>query len=100
MTLNDGLDAVTVAIAEIKSIADLPGVNAIPYVATVSSALGAIGALIEAGRDITPLVSKLIDTFNGDEPSAAEIAELNAMIEQAHVEIQKPLPPAEPGEEE
>lgn len=101
MTLQEILSVGVDTLTRVKLIADLPGVNALPYAATVSSAISLVLAAYETGKDVEKYVDKLRKTFSGDgAPTAAEMAELEAEIEALTREVMAPLPPREEGEPE
>ena len=94
------LDAVNSALTVIKTVANTPGVSAIPYVATVSSAISALQTAYAVGKDITPYVLAIKDTFTGDVPTQAQLDALDAKIAELETLVDEPLPPAETGEPE
>lgn len=82
----------------IKSVADTPGINMIPYVSTISGIIGTVHMAYEAGKNITPYVEAIKQTFDKGAPSEGEIAALDARIAALDAEINAPLPPKEDGE--
>lgn len=97
--LNSVLDAVSSALRVIKTVADTPGLNIIPYVATASSAISALQMAVSVGQNIVPYVTAIRDTFSGDGvPSQAQLDSLDAKIAELEAKIQAPLPPKEDGE--
>ena len=94
------LDAVEAALNVIKTVAETPGVNALPYVSTVASAVTAIQAGIKIGANVAPYVVALADTFSGGKPSQDQLDTLDAKIAELRAKLQAPLPPVEAGEPE
>lgn len=92
------LEAVSTALGVIKTIADTPGLNVLPYVSVVSSAIGAIQAAAGVGINVIPYVQKLQATFAGGTPSQADIDDLQRQIEELESLVDAALPPKEPGE--
>src|SRR5688572_12257922 len=99
-TLDNVLDAVGTALGVIKSLADTPGVNLLPYVSTVSSAISVAQLAIGQGKNIASLVTSLKDTFSGGVPTQEQLDALDARIAAARAKLQAPLPPKEEGEED
>lgn len=97
-SLNQVLDAVDMALGVIKTVADTPGVNLLPYAAVVSSSVSAIKAAETAGRNIAPYVMALSDTFSGGVPTLEQIAALDAKIIELDALVEAPLPPKEENE--
>jgi len=101
MDWEKALDAVNQALTVIKTIADTPGVNMLPYVSTLSGAIGAIQAAASVGKNILPYVEAIKDTFDKDHPpTAADMAALDLKIAALEAEVYKPLGPPEEGEED
>ena len=100
--LNEVLTTVDGVLTVLKTVANIPGVNMIPYVAVASSAITALQAAVSAGRNIAPYVSAIAGTFGDGSkvPTLAEVAALDDKIVELEAEVQKPLPPAEEGEED
>lgn len=100
--LTQVLDAIDNALGVLKTIADTPGVSMIPYVGTVSGAIGALRTAYSVGKNITPYVTAIADTFKGDGsiPTQAQLDALDAKIAELEAKVDAPLPPAEPGEPE
>lgn len=98
VTINDVLTAVDTALTVIKTIAETPGVNMLPYAGLVSSAITAIQAAERLSINIAPYVIALKDTFSGGVPSQADMDALDQKIALLNAEINAALPPAEPGE--
>ncbi len=95
------LDAVSNAAGVLKTVAETPGVNMIPYATTVSTAIGALQAAYEAGKNIAPYVEAIAGTFSGEGiPSEDDIAALDAKIAALEAKVAAPLPPREEGEPE
>lgn len=100
MNLNSILDAVGTALGTIKTAADLPGINLIPYVSTVSSVISVAQVALSQGKNIANLVTDLKDTFSGGLPTDAQREALDARIAAARAKLHAPLPPKEAGEED
>lgn len=100
VTLDEVLTTIDGVLTVMKTVANTPGVNMIPYVAVASSAISAMQAALSIGRNIKPYVDAVASTFgNGSKvPTEAEVAALDAKIAELEAEVQKPLPPAEEGE--
>lgn len=96
--LADVLNAVNGALSVLRTLADTPGVSLIPYVSTISSALGALQAAVNAGRNIAPYVLAISSTFSGTIPTQAELDALDAKILELDAQVDVPLPPKEEGE--
>jgi hypothetical protein len=92
------LDAVSSALTVIKTVADTPGINIIPYAATISSAIAALQTAYTVGKNITPYIVAIKDTFTGGVPTEAELAALDAKIADLEAKADAPLPPKEDGE--
>lgn len=93
------LDAIDTAMGVIKNIADTPGVNLIPYVSTLSGVIGTVHAAYNAGKNITPYIQAISDTFSKPGvPTEADMAALDAKIADLEAQVQAPLPPKEDGE--
>lgn len=100
MSMQSVLDAVGTALGVIKSLADTPGVNLLPYVNTVSSVIGVAQIALGQGKNIANLVADLKETFDGGVPTPEQIAALDARIAAARAKLHAPLPPKEEGEED
>jgi len=94
------LGAIIGALDTIKMLADTPGVNLIPYATIVSAAAGAIKAGIAAGVNVAPYVDAIKKTFDGDQPTQAEMDALDAKISDLEAKVQAAPPPADVGEPE
>lgn len=94
------LDAFENVAGVVKTIADTPGVNLIPYATTVSSAIGTIQVAVKLGRDVSTQVEALRDTFADGVPSQDKLDALDARIAELRGKIHAPLPPKEAGEED
>lgn len=93
------LEAVDSIMVKIKSVADIPGINLLPYVSTASSVIGAVHMAYTAGKDITPYITAIQDTFSTPRtPSTDDLAALDAKIAALEAQVQAPLPPKEDGE--
>jgi len=98
--LTQVLAGIDQALSVVKTIADTPGINMLPYVNTISGVIGAIQFAEQAGQDVLPYIQKLQATFSGNVPTEADLASLMADIQAMSAQIQRPLPPADPGEPE
>lgn len=99
MDIREILEAVDLAMTKVKTIADLPGVNMLPYVSTLSGVIGATHAAYVAGKSIEPYVTAITDTFGKDGvPTESDMAALDAKIAELEAKVQAPLPPKEEGE--
>lgn len=95
------LEAIDKAMAVVKTIADTPGVNLIPYVSTLSGVIGTVHMAYTAGENIEPFIQALSDTFTKPgTPTPADMAALDAKIAALEAQIDAPLPPKEDGEPE
>lgn len=98
-TIQDVLEAIDKAMSVVKTVADTPGVNLLPYVSTLSGVIGTIHAAYSAGKNIEPFIHALSDTFTKPGvPSEADMAALDAKIAELEAKIDAPLPPKEDGE--
>ena len=98
--INTILDAINSALSVVKSVADTPGINLIPYVSTVSSIIGALQTAEELGKDIMPYITALKDSIGGAVTTQAEVDALDAQIAALRARVEADLPPIEPGEPE
>ena len=94
------LDAFGNVASVVKTIADTPGVNLLPYATTVSSAVSAIQAGIRLGENVTTQVNALRDTFANGIPPQDKLDALDAKIATLRAKIHAPLPEKEEGEED
>ena|SRR6478672_10196116 len=92
------LSALDTALGAIKTATDLPGVNLIPYVSTVSSVVSLAQLALSQRQNITNLVTDLQETFAGGLPTTAQLAALDARIAAARGKLHAPLPAPEEGE--
>jgi len=100
MDIHALLDAFGNVASVVKTIADTPGINMIPYASTVSSAVSAIQAGIRLGENVTTQINALRDTFANGVPTKAQLDALDARIETLRAKIHSPLPEKEEGEED
>lgn len=96
--ITDVLDAVSSALSVIKTVADTPGISLIPYVSTISGAISALQAAYAVGKNITPYITAMKKTFDGDVPTPLELAALDAEILRLEAKVQTSLPPPDEGE--
>ena len=94
------LDAFGNVASVVKTIADTPGVNLLPYASTVSSAVSTIQAGLKLGLDVSSHIIALKDTFANGIPSQDELTALDVKIVTLRAKIHAPLPPKEEGEED
>jgi hypothetical protein len=92
------LDTVNTVLNTLKTISNLPGVNMIPYVSTVSGAISAIQAAAAIGINIAPYLTALKDTFSGKTPTQDELDALDMKIVELEALVDEPLPDPEEGE--
>lgn len=93
------LEAVDGAMTTIKSIADTPGINLIPYVGTLSSVIGGVHMAYTAGKNIEPYITAIKDTYTvPGSPTPADVAALDSRIAALVADLQAPLPPKEDDE--
>jgi hypothetical protein len=93
------LETLDNAMGVVKTIADTPGINLVPYVSTLSGVIGTVHAVYSAGKDIAPFVQAVSDTFTKSEaPSEDDMTALDAKIADLEAAVDAPLPPAEDGE--
>lgn len=92
------LGAVNSALNVIKTVADTPGVNLIPYVSTVAKAVDAVQAGVKAGINVAPYVVAISETFSGGTPSQEKLDALDAKLAELEAKVDAPLPAPEPGE--
>jgi hypothetical protein len=97
-SLTQVLDAVDAALGVLKSLADTPGINMLPYVSTVSAAIGAVKAGVAAGKNVMPYVEAIKETFEGGVPSQEKLSALDAKIAELEAEVDATLPAKEAGE--
>lgn len=100
VNINQVLDAINSGLSVIQTVASTPGVNVLPYAATVASAAAALQAAENAGRNIEPYITAIVGTFSGTIPTPEDLAVLDAKIIELDAQVDAPLPPAEPGEPE
>lgn len=95
------LSALNSALAVVKTVAETPGVNLLPYASTVSSAISAIQAGVSAGANVMPFVEALAATFTQDKvPTEAELKALDDKIDELRAKLHAPMPPKEDGEDD
>ncbi len=100
-SISDILEALDKAMSVVKTIADTPGVNLIPYVSTLSGVIGTVHMAYTAGKDIEPFIQALSDTFTKPgTPTPADMAALDAKIAELEAKIDAPMPPKEDGEDD
>lgn len=99
--LQNILSTLNTALGVLKTVTETPGINALPYVNTISSALRAIEIGVNAGANVLPYVEALAATFTQDKvPTEAELAALDAKIAELEAKVNAPLPEKEEGEDD
>lgn len=100
MDLDKILTTVNGVLTVLKTVADTPGINLLPYAAVASTAITALQAALNAGRNIAPYVDAIAGTFGDGSkvPTEAEVQALDLKIAELEADVQQPLPPAEEGE--
>lgn len=91
-------DAINMALGVIAGAGAIPGVNLIPYVATVAAAASTIKAGMNAGVAVLPYIVAIKDTFTGGLPTPEQLADLDAKIAELRAVVEAELPPKEAGE--
>ena len=100
MDIKQLVDAFNSVANVIKTVANTPGVNMIPYATTVAAAVGALQSAVAAGVNILPYVQAIKETFEGGVPTQGQLDSLDAKIAELEAKVQAPLPPREDGEPE
>ncbi len=100
MDWKHAFEAVTGALSVISNAGNIPGVNLIPYIGTVTTAATALNAAMNAGVKIAPYIIAIKDTFSGGLPDDAQLRSLDMKIEELEALVNAPLPPKEDGEPE
>lgn len=100
MDLEKALDTTSNVLSVLAQIANTPGINMLPYVSVAATAITALNAAVQAGRNISPYVEAIVATYGDGKkvPTEAELTALDEKIAQLEVEIQKPLSLSEEGE--
>lgn len=88
------------ALSVVNKFGNLPLVNLIPYVSTITAAAGAVEAGINAGVRVAPYIEAIADTFKDGLPSDEQHRALDERIAELEARVQAPLPPREDGEPE
>lgn len=94
----EAFEAISGALGAIASAGDIPGVNLIPYVGTVTTAAKLLQTALNTGVKVAPYIEAIKDTFSGDLPTPEQIAALDAKIAELRAIVQADLPPKEDGE--
>lgn len=97
-SIQEILDAIDTAMSTVKTIADTPGVNLIPYVSTLSGVIGTVHAAYTAGKNIEPYITAIKNTFAKPDVSETDMVALDAKIAELETQVQTPLPAPEDGE--
>lgn len=101
MDIKSVLETIDNAMLMVKSAADTPGINLIPYVSTLSTVIGATHAAYVAGKNIAPYLENIRATYTGSGlPAQADLDALEARIKELDALVDAPLPPREEGEPE
>lgn len=98
VSLDQVLSAINQGLSVVQQVASLPGVSALPYASTLSSAINAIQAAEQAEQDIAPYVEAIAATFSGTVPTQEQLDALDAQIVALDAQVDAPLPPPESGE--
>lgn len=100
VNVSELLGTINSMLTVVKNVAQLPGVNMIPYASTIGGAIELLQLAVQAGQDITPYIMAIKGTFGDGSkvPTEAELAELDVKIAQLRTELHADLPPAEEGE--
>ena len=98
--IRDVLEMVDTAMSVIKKVADTPGVSMIPYVSTISNAIGLMKVGIKAGVDIAEYVQAVSNTFTGLVPTQSDLDMLDAKLAELRAKVHAPLPDKEEGEKD
>ena len=98
--INQVLTTVNDVLTTIKTVAQMPGVNMLPYANTAAGAIELLQLAIQAGQNITPYVNAIKGTFGsgGKVPTEAELAALDNKIAQLRAELHAGLPEKDPDE--
>lgn len=94
------VDAAETALGVIEAVGNVPGIDLIPYVGTVTKFIGYAKKAIEFGKEIGPEVADFADAWTNGLPSEEKRAALEARITSNHAEIQGFTPVAEEGEDD
>lgn len=98
MDIKDIVATFNTVATTIKTLAETPGVNIIPYATTIASAVGALQAAVNAGINILPYVTAIRKTFDGTVPTLDQLDVLDVEITRLESELNAPLPERDPGE--
>jgi hypothetical protein len=98
--LSDVLDTVGSMANVIKTVAQMPGVNMLPYANTIAGAIELLQVAVTAGKNLTPYVDAIRGTFGDGAtvPSEADMAALDAKIMTLRAKLHAPLPPKDEDE--
>jgi len=99
-TFTSVLSAISTALGAIKSATSIPGINLLPYVSTVNSAVDTIQFAMEKGKSVATFVADFTETFATGLPSEDKLAALDAKIADLRAKVHAPLPAKEEGEDE
>lgn len=95
------LETVDSVMSKVNAVAQLPGVNLIPYVSTISGIISTVHSVYQAGKDVTPFISEIKKTFDTPgTPSQEDVDALHAKIKDLEAQIDEPLPEKDPDEPE
>ena len=94
------LGAIGSALGVVKTATSIPGINLLPYVSTIGSAVGVIEFALEKGESIAGFVKDFANTFADGVPSQDQLDALDAKIATARAKLHMPLPAPEEGEPE
>ena len=99
-TFTSVLGAISTALGAIKSATSIPGINLLPYVSTVNSAVDTIQFVMEKSQSVAGLVTDFTETFSNGLPSQDKLDALDAKIADLRAKVHAPLPAKEEGEDE
>jgi hypothetical protein len=94
------LDAFRTAADVIKSVAETPGINMLPYATTLANAIRVLQAADAAGVKIAAAVQALQQTFEDGVPPQETLDALDEHIAELEELVDAVLPPKEEGEED
>lgn len=94
------LETMDKVMSTVKVAADMPGINLIPYVSTISGIIGTVHSVYSAGKVIEPYLEEIQATFpgGGKVPTQIEVDALNVKIKSLEAQLQAPMPAKEDGE--
>ena len=66
----------------------------------IKEGIAIISAVAKTGQDVAPFVKAILDFINKKEQTPEDAAALKAKLKELEDELDLPLPPPEPGEED